>query len=131
MIAPFSLDDIIIAAQVIRKACYKLHGTSEGHCREAAILLVEYLFETTTISTACVCTGQYHTTAGPRGHTWVRLAEGCAPFRSILVDPTADQFLPSAGVIFEEVLPYQEESYLYFCKTRLADLRKLIKNSAD
>ena len=105
----------------VRNACIRLHGDTQGHCREASIILAELLLEANVSPCIMVCQGTY----GESGHFWVRI--GIAG-QSWVVDPTVHQFEPAAPLLLREqaAAQYKEASYLLFSQKRLADLRQQV-----
>lgn len=106
----------------VRDACIGLHGGTQGHCREASIILAELLLEANVSPCIMVCQGTY----GESGHFWVRIGiDG----QSWVVDPTVHQFEPEAPFLLMEqaAAQYKEASYLLFSQKRLSDLRQQVK----
>lgn len=105
----------------VRNACIRLHGSTQGHCREASIILAELLLDANVSPCIMVCQGTY----GESGHFWVRMGiEG----QSWVADPTVDQFEAEAPLLsMERAAPqYKEASYLLFNRKRLLDLRQQV-----
>ncbi len=106
----------------VRDACIGLHGGTQGHCREASIILAELLLEANVSPCIMVCQGTYVES----GHFWVRIGiEG----QSWVVDPTVGQFESEAPLLSMEqaAAQYKEVSYLLFNQKRLLGLRQQVK----